>query len=332
MAKRGIKTWTVTPRQAGIDLGHFLAEELSNTSVRQARRLLGEARCRINGRLETFGSRRLRPGEVVEFDLPKQKAEPTKFEKKRVLFADEHVIAYDKPAGLAVTPTDDGKQWHLQHFLAKEFGRVWPVHRLDSDTTGIVVMARSAVAAKTLEAYFKERSVAKTYLAVVRGIPAPEGARETYLKPINSQPGHEKWGSGRGTGAVFAATSWVVQENIGTAAALVQVHPETGRHHQIRVHLSEVGHPLIGDRLYGDRADPIHCTRQLLHAAELRLPHPLGREQLHLTAPRPQDMQQALQELREVREGNKKSSAGKNRSALGPKNSKNAVKSRSRRL
>jgi RluA family pseudouridine synthase len=298
--RRGIQTWTVAPRQAGIDLGHFLSEELANTSVRQARRLLGEARCRINGQLETFGSRRLRPGDVVEFDHPTAQKTTTTFEPRRVLFEDEHLIAYDKPAGLAVTPTESGKQWHLQFLLEKQFGNMFPVHRLDADTTGVVIMARSKLAQKTMEAHFRERHVQKTYQAVVRGQPKPTGRRETYLKPLNSQPGHEKWGTGRGTGAVLAITEWEVQEQIANHGALVQVFPETGRHHQIRVHLAEVGHPLIGDRLYGDRADPIHCTRQLLHASALRLPHPLGRKQLELTCPLPEDMQRALQQLQEL--------------------------------
>ena len=119
----------VTAPESGIDLGHYLAENLPGKwSVRAVRRLLGTGAVTVNGQLETFGSRRLKKGEVVDFALPStdEQEQIDRFEPKRVLFDESGLIAYDKPAGLAVTPTDAGKMWHLENSLAMRWVRFTP--------------------------------------------------------------------------------------------------------------------------------------------------------------------------------------------------------------
>jgi 23S rRNA pseudouridine955/2504/2580 synthase/23S rRNA pseudouridine1911/1915/1917 synthase len=289
--------------EAGIDLAHFLAEQLPGQwSVRAVRRFLAEGRVTVNGQVETFGSRRLRRGEVVDFRLPDEATGVTRFEPKRLLLDDFGMVAYDKPPGLAVTPTDSGKQWHLQKLLGDELGQVLPVHRLDADTSGVVCFARSKGMAATMEGWFKDHQVSKVYHAIVRGHPPEEGVRRSYLVPIERQPGFEKWGTGRGSEAREAVTRWQVVDRLGSYASLLRVEPATGRHHQIRVHFSEMGHPLYGDRLYGDRRDPVLTRRQMLHASELRCPPVDGQERgLRITCPLPKDFRDLQKELLKLR-------------------------------
>ena len=246
--------------------------------MRAVRRLLGTGAVTINGQLETFGSRRLKKGEVVDFTLPStdEQQQIDHFEAKRVLFDESGLIAYDKPAGLAVTPTDAGKMWHLEKMLSDAVGTVYPVHRLDADTSGIVLFARSKPLADDVSEMFREHKVHKTYQAIVRGYPKESGERRTYLVVKDAQPGFEKWGTGRGSDAREALTKWNTIERLGAYATLAEIEPATGRHHQIRIHFSEMGHPLYGDRVYGDRRDPVLCKRHMLHAVKLRLPRPSG--------------------------------------------------------
>lgn len=287
--------------EAGTDLAHFLAEHLpgDDWSVRAVRRFLADGRVTVDGAVETFGSRRLRRGEVVDFRLGDNERRTTRFETNRLVHDGDGLIAYDKPAGLAVTPTDGGKAWHLEKLLADQLGRVYPVHRLDADTSGLVVFARDQALAAALAEHFREHRVRKTYLAIVRGHPPETGRRQTYLVCKERQPGFEKWGTGRGPDAREAITTWELDERLGPFASLVRVAPETGRHHQIRIHFSEIGHPLYGDRVYGDRRDPVIAGRQMLHASELSLP--LAGRTLHLRTRQPRDFIQLQKDLRKLK-------------------------------
>lgn len=293
----------VSAPEAGVDLGHYLAEALpGNWSVRAVRRLLASGAVTVNGQLETFGSRRLRKGEVVDYRLPEEAQQIDRFEAKRIRFDDHDLVVYDKPAGLAVTPTDGGKQWHLQKLLSDSIGNVYPVHRLDADTSGLVLFARSAKLAELASIWFREHAVAKTYLAIVRGYPREEGERRTYLVLKDAQAGFERWGTGRGPDAREALTRWKVMERLGGYGSLVEVEPATGRHHQIRIHFSEMGHPLYGDRVYGDRRDPVLCTRHMLHASRMRFPHPTGGKAINVRSAMPGEMEELASALRKLRD------------------------------
>lgn len=294
--------WTPGPdarvvrAEVGLDLAHFLVNHANGKlSVRAARRLLEGGGCRINGQVETFGSRELKFGEVVEFFIPEDREHV--FDRRRVLFDDAGVIAYDKPAFLPVTPTDGPKSWSLFDILKAKLGELYAVHRLDADTSGIVLFARTPLMAERLEAMFRDHAVKKTYLAIVRGHPPESGERRSYLIKVSSRQGFEKWASGRGPDAREAVTSWRLLERLGRYASLVEVEPKTGRYHQIRIHFSEMDFPLYGDRIYSDRRDPVHCARHLLHASRVELPHPAGGPSIRIESPLPSDFGDAAEKL-----------------------------------
>lgn len=292
----------VSAAESGQDLGHYLAEALPGRwSVRAVRRLLAAGAVTINGQLETFGSRRLKKAEVVDWQLPASDTPNDRFESKRLVFDDHGLVVYNKPPGLAVTPTEGGKQWHLLKLLSDALGSVHPVHRLDADTSGLVLFARSSVLAEEASTWFREHKVAKTYHAIVRGHLKEKGERRSYLVLQSQQPGFEKWGTGRGPEAREAITTWQVEEVLGGYACLVKVIPATGRHHQIRIHMSEMGHPLYGDRIYGDRRDPILCRRHMLHATSMRIPNPQGGKALSFRSRLPEDMNELSNELRKLK-------------------------------
>ena len=297
--------WTPGPNartikvEAGRDLAHFLVHSAKGSvSVRAARRLLENGCCRIDGRVETYGSRILKRGEVVEFFLPEDTEH--RFDPRRVLLDDVGVIAYDKPPFLPVTPTDAVKSWSLIDILKPHLGELFAVHRLDADTSGIVLFARSKEVSERLEKMFRDHAVEKTYHAIVRGHPQESGTYKSYLVKVESQRGFEKWKSGRGPDAREAITTWEVVDRLGRYGSLIRVEPKTGRYHQIRIHFSEMGFPLYGDRFYSDRRDPVHVTRHLLHASRVRLPHPIGGPALDIHCAPPQDFTAAIEQLNKM--------------------------------
>ena len=148
--------------------------------------------------------------------------------------------------------------------------------------------------------WFREHKVKKTYQAIVRGYPKESGERRTYLVVKDAQPGFEKWGTGRGQDAREALTKWNMMERLGAYATLVEVEPATGRHHQIRIHFSEMGHPLYGDRVYGDRRDPVLCKRHMLHACKIRIPRPSGGKPIAIRSKLPKDMEALAEELEKL--------------------------------
>ena len=302
-----LKNWKPGPHamrvgnQTGMDLAHFLQENIRpKISVRSIRRYLAEGKCRVNGRVETYGSRKLIGHDIVEFTPPQQR-QRTNFERKRLIYDQDDIVAYDKPAGIAVTPTDGSRQWHLLRLLRDDVGELLPVHRIDADTSGIVLFARTERMQKALQRMFRERQVRKNYRALVRARPRPQGERRSYLIRKSSQPGWEKWGTGRGPGAVEAITQWTVEEQYGDYGALVKIEPQTGRHHQIRIHFSEMASPLFGDRLYGDRKDPIDAPRHLLHASYIDFKHPFTGQTVRMSARMPADFNQAIESLKALK-------------------------------
>ncbi len=296
--------------EAGMPLMRWVALQAGDSlSVREAKRLLELGVCRVNSRVETFGSRVLQSGDVVDLQLPdspapKKRAADFAFERERVVHLDDAFLAYDKPPDLAVTPADGKKGPNLLAVVKAIYPEARAVHRIDADTTGLVLFARTAEAAAALEASFKAHEVDKTYLALVRGHPRPEGVHKSFLIKVESGQGFEKWASGHGEGAKQAITAWRVVERLGAWASLVEVRPATGRHHQIRIHMSELGHPLVGDTRYGDRRDPVPVavvSRHMLHASELVFAHPATGKKTVLRARPPMDFIAAEQALRKAK-------------------------------
>jgi tRNA pseudouridine65 synthase len=217
-----------------------------------------------------------------------------------VLHLDERMLVVDKPAGLLVHPTrldahEEDTAWARAQ--AQVGGRLWPAHRLDKGTSGVLVFARDAEAARALGQAFEEGRVVKHYLALVRGWPAPVGQGGTIEHPLARDPERPSAGQPHRE----AVTHWTclahhewplaVDPRHATARyALVQAQPLTGRRHQIRRHFKHIGHPLIGDSTHGkgphNRAVAAWLgeARLWLHAMALTLPHPDAGQPLALTA------------------------------------------------
>lgn len=290
----------VIKHEAGLTLAKYVVMESGGLlSGREAKKLLETGSCFVNGRLETFGSRVLESGDVVEVAVPEKlvKKERFAFEVARVVFEDEAMLVYDKPAGLMVVQGDGKKGVHLAGLVAAVFPNIEPVHRIDADTSGLVVFAKTQEAYDKLLQAFRDHEVEKRYLALVRGQPRPEGVHKSYFVKVDAGRGFERWESGSGEGAKEAITRWKIVEKVGFWGALVEVRPETGRHHQIRIHMAELGHPLIGDTRYGDRKDRIPVKRHMLHASEIELTHPVSGKKVSFKARLPDDFRAAIREL-----------------------------------
>lgn len=212
-----------------------------------------------------------------------------------ILYADAQLLAINKPAGLPILP--DG--WepdapYLVKILEADYGRLWVVHRLDKITSGVMVFARTAEAHRALNMQFERREAQKTYHAIVNGAPAWD--EHTAKHPLRANVGHHHRTVVDMKGGKPAETRfWVIQRE--QAWALVEALPQTGRTHQIRVHLSALGHPILGDVVYG--APPTELiARPALHALSLAFIHPASGERLTFTAPYPSDFAHVLKQNR----------------------------------
>lgn len=215
------------------------------------------------------------------------------------LYTDAEVVVVHKAPGETVGPALPAPPAAcLQARVASALGqRVWAVHRLDRDTSGVVAFALTAAAHRSLSMAFEERAVRKTYRAFVAGVPAPaDGTIDVALH--DARRGKTRPAAAGEPGGRAATTGYHVERTWrrdDAAVALVRLHPETGRHHQVRVHLRAIGHPILGDALYG-RGVAAWCAalpvpRLALHAAAIDLPHPSGTRRLHVEAPLDGDLQ-----------------------------------------
>lgn len=277
--------WLVPQRQKLI---HFLQEMLEPApSGKMLRRVLDANLCRVNGKVERFGTTDVEKGSVVELSPAWESVVQTSLSDFDILFEDEHLMVVDKPAGWICT--DDA--------CTKSFGpKRYLVHRLDKETTGLLLIAKSHAVRDGLIKLFADRVVEKLYVALVDGVPEEErGAQKTFFAKVGSFEGQTRWGS-RSRG-LYAETHWKILAT-GSDSTLLLCQPLTGRTHQIRVHLSEMGHPILVDRQYAERFRCKYFARRpLLHAARLRFTHPVTGKAIDLKAPLPEDLQQAISSL-----------------------------------
>lgn len=227
--------------------------------------------------------------------------------ERMILFEDEHVLVLNKPFGLAVQG-GSGTTRHIDGMLAgmaDRFGGERPrlVHRLDRDTTGVLLVAKHRDAAAKLGRIFQTRSAAKTYWALVQGVPKPpQGKIEAALVKASGPDGDRvrKALPGEQKEAMHATTHYSVIDRVAHKAAWVSLKPVTGRQHQLRAHMALIGNPIVGDNKYGgDTNMPAeNMDRKLhLHARRLIIPHPVTRERIDVTAPLPAHMQATFELL-----------------------------------
>ncbi len=281
-----------------------MAQEVLSSSYSHAKGEVLAGHVLVNGAVVSNPGAAVLPGDVVEHEpnLPRR-VRPHRAPPIELLHADAEVLVVNKPAGLLVHPTIDGEQDTVISRAAAEVERrtgrhrrVHVVHRLDRDTSGVLVLALSHAAARLLQAQFRSHTVERRYLAVVRGVlheevlvdrgigrPRP-GARRAALAP---------GGGGR------AARTVVRPIEVLPGATLVEAELGTGRTHQVRVHLSFLGHPVLGDAVYGDPAgDPGGAERLALHAAVLSFVHPVTGQRLTFRTEAPPDLTRLLERLR----------------------------------
>jgi 23S rRNA pseudouridine1911/1915/1917 synthase len=251
-------------------------------------------------------------GDVIEFSLPE--VVPAELRAVDipldVLFEDKHMLAVNKAAGMIVHPGAATGEDTLVHALLSHCAdslsgiggveRPGIVHRLDKETTGVIVVAKSDKAHRALADQFATRSLKKEYVALVAGV--PQLLSGTIDRAISRHPTHRHRMT-IGEGGKTAKTSWERGEVFGDIAALMRCQIFTGRTHQIRVHLKSLGHPILGDALYGWKANPRLAQqpeRVMLHAEHLVLTHPISGKELDLRAPLPKDFQTMMKVLRKA--------------------------------
>jgi 23S rRNA pseudouridine1911/1915/1917 synthase len=251
-------------------------------------------------------------GDVLEFALPPTGPSELKAADipLDVLFEDRHMLAVNKASGMIVHPgaaTGDDTLVHalLAHCAGSLSGiggveRPGIVHRLDKETTGVIVVAKNDAAHRALADQFATRALKKEYLALVAGV--PQLLSGVIDRAISRHPIHRHRMT-VGEGGKPSRTEWEVVETFGRIGALVRCQIFTGRTHQIRVHLKSIGHPLLGDPLYGWKPDERlerQPERVMLHAEHLVLTHPKSGKELDLRAPLPRDFQAMIKVLRKA--------------------------------
>jgi 23S rRNA pseudouridine1911/1915/1917 synthase len=289
--------------ETGERLDKYIASRLPRLSRSAIKRLIEKGLVAVEGKARK-ASYKVKAGEEISILVPKE--EPLELRAESipldVIYEDEDVIVVVKPAGMVVHPscghnkgTLAGAILALCPDLAGVGERLRPgiVHRLDKDTSGLVVVAKNESALRNLREQFKKREVKKVYVALVEGRLEPErGAIEA---PIGRDPRQRKKMAVVGGGR-YSLTLYKVVEYFDEHT-LLEVEPKTGRTHQVRVHLSFIGHPLVGDPIYGFRKQRLNVSRQFLHARTLGFRLPSG-EYVEFEAKLPEDLKRVLDRLR----------------------------------
>jgi 23S rRNA pseudouridine1911/1915/1917 synthase len=320
----------VTAADRGQTLTAFLRTRLGEpgeaaASWSRVQKLVRSRHVMIHGNICTDAARRLKEGEVVKV-LPAAAAAPPRPDDVRVVHLDEQVVVVDKPTGVTTTRHSEERSWPARrrqvqptldemvpeaiarHLLARHGGRgrkprrvppVRAVHRIDRETSGLVVFARTVPAERILAEQFRAHTTHRRYLAVCVGRVGAGTIRTNLLR----DRGDGRRGSSGTDEGKPAVTHVQPVEHLGDAFTLVECRLETGRTHQIRIHLAEIGHPLCGERVYAAPRgmkveDTSQAPRVMLHATELGFVHPETGQDLRFESPLPDDIRRLLERLR----------------------------------
>jgi 23S rRNA pseudouridine1911/1915/1917 synthase len=298
--------WVVDPGGARRRLDHFLVEAGVLGSRSQIHRMIAEGMVRLDGR-ETKAGILLRAGQRIDVEKPAARMPTTTAEDipLAVLYEDPYLLAVDKPAGLVVHPAPGHWSGTMVHALLHLLGEQRPgrdpercgiVHRLDKDTSGVILVAKDVDTHERLAGMFRRREVRKQYAAIVCGVVRADSG--DIIRPIGRHQTDRKRMSIRVGGRESHTRFEVVERYRG--ASLLRLFPLTGRTHQIRVHLASIGHPVLADPVYarGRRGPHMVIQRQALHAERLRFVHPRSGVEVRLRSPWPTDIEAAVERLR----------------------------------
>ena len=269
----------------------FLREKCPEaSSVKSLKRAIDGKLCTVNNRVETFSSYALEEGDSVI--LLEAVKDAVKNVKVTVLFEDKDLVIINKPAGLV----SDIRS--IRPCLTIT-GPLELVHRLDKETTGVLILAKTKEAKEAMIALFKERTIRKVYLAIVDGVVAKdEGLIDKHLGKKHAYQGQTVYGVVDEKKGLRAITYWKCLKR-AKVASVVCCEPYTGRTHQLRVHLSAMGHPILGDSQYGKKfLCGLKPRRNLLHAYSVTFKHPMTGKEIKVKAPIPADFKLALEELK----------------------------------
>jgi 23S rRNA pseudouridine1911/1915/1917 synthase len=290
------------PAEAGRRLDAVVGSFEEVGSRAEAQRLIDAGRVTVDGQVRAK-RHLLAVGQVLEIrptPMPTSTLVPADV-PMTVRYEDEHLLVVDKPAGVVTHPSAGHPEGTLVHGLlahaiagGKDPTRPGIVHRLDRDTSGLLVVARSERAHRRLQRALRDRHVERHYLALVHGATPPA---LTVDRPIGRDRKVRTRMAIDDVEGRVAVTHMRRLEDLGRFT-LADVRLETGRTHQIRVHLDSVGHPVVGDRVYGRREETLGLDRQFLHAARLAFPHPETGEPIEVESPLPHDLELALRRAR----------------------------------
>ena len=296
---------TVSNEEEGERLDSFLAKRIKELSRSAVARLLKEGEILIDGK-SVSANHKTKTGEIFSINIPDP--EPLDAEPENIpidtIFEDEDIIVINKRAGLVVHPAKGNTRGTLVNALlyhCKDLsgigGKMRPgiVHRLDKDTSGLIVIAKNDQSHKALSEQLKSKTMGRVYVAVVRGIIKKD--KDTIDVPIGRHPVYRKKMSIRTDTPREAVTDYEVLERFKDTT-YVKVRLRTGRTHQIRVHLSSLNHPVLGDLVYGKHKTKL-IDRTALHAMRLTLIHPGSGEKMKFEAPLPPDFEELLSRLRQ---------------------------------
>ena len=294
---------SLSVESGGQRLDVYLAGVVPEISRSHWKGLIHNGRVTVNG-TACKPNHKLKTGDEVCWSMPEEAATEPQPEEipLDIVFEDDAVLVLNKPPGLVVHPAVGNESGTLVNALLfhdpafQSVDRAGIVHRLDKDTSGVMVVAKSDAVMAELQRQFKARETEKEYLALVWGHPPPGGRIENL---IGRHPAHRQKQAVLAEGGREAVSNFQTLEQF-TDVALVQVGIETGRTHQIRVHLSHLGHPVVGDAVYGrvrKNTLPLMPERQMLHAAKLAFAHPSTRKRLSFEAPLFDDMRRLIELL-----------------------------------
>lgn len=302
-----ITEFLITAGEQPKRLDVFLVNRERDMSRSALQRLIELGRIRLNDAV-VKPSQKIRPGDKITMDVPKPEPLALKGEAipLEVLFEDDHLLVLNKPAGIVVHPAPGNWTGTLVNALLHHFqtsggtvstigGKERPglVHRLDKDTSGVMVIAKTDQAHRHLAAQFKHHTITRVYEALVFGV--PKKGRGVIELAIGRDSKERKKFSARTSRPKESVTEYHVDRRYGKLAAHVLLYPRTGRTHQLRVHLTSLGHPILGDQTYGGRKvctiETMEIPRVMLHARTLGFQHPITSEALEFTRPLPADME-----------------------------------------